>query len=187
MNKLFSTLSKKTHLIFDFDETIARLNIDWSNWRPNIIKIIKKYDPSFEYHGGGINNWIISYTEKYGRSIRNDFVKFQAEFEKNGLKGYAKNIDLIEYIKNNDPQKNYLLTNNVMRTVLPILDEIGLKDRFEKIVALDTVFFLKPHPEGIMKIIDKNISLSEYVVVGDSEKDKQAARAARVDFVKISF
>jgi len=178
-------MEKKKHLIFDFDETIATLKIDWSDWHPRIAKIFKEFDPGFLYQGGFIDHLTVPFIQKYGKKLRDKIVTFENQYEKEKLKGYIVNNKLVDYIKKNIYQKNYLITNNMQHTVLPILEEIGIKNRFEKIITFDDVFYCKPHPEGILKIINKNIPLSDYVVIGDSNNDESVAKSVGIDFIKI--
>jgi len=181
-------MEKKKHLIFDFDETIATLKIDWSDWHPKMAQIFKKFDKTYIYNKKNVN-WLtcVIFTKKYGKRIRDEIVTFHNQYEKEKLKGYVVNNKLVDYIKKNTYQKNYLITNNTRHTILPILEEIGIKNRFGKIVTLDDLLYCKPHPEGILKIIDKNIPLSDYAVIGDSKNDESVAKSVGVDFIKIVF
>lgn len=182
-------MEKKKHLIFDFDETIATLKIDWSNWHSKIAQIIQKFDKTFVYFKGEKVSWstLLLHIKKYGKRIRDEIVKFDNQYEKENYHGYIVNKSLVDYIRKNNDQKNYLITNNTQNTVLPILKELEIIDRFKKIITLDDVFYPKPHNEGILKIIDSGIPLSNYVVVGDSLNDEKIAQSVGVDFIKIVF
>jgi len=180
-------MEKKKHLIFDLDETIVTLKIDWDEWHKKIATIFKEFEPDFVYWGGFIDYLIVPFIEKYGQRIRDKIVEFENQYEKEKLKGYVVNNKLVDYIKQNTHQKNYLLTNNALNTILPILEELGIKDRFEKTVTIDDVLYCKPHIEGILTIIDKSVPLSDYAVIGDSGNDEKIAKSVGVDFIKIVF
>lgn len=181
-------MEKKKHLIFDFDETLATLKIDWKDWHSGMAKIIKKFDDTFIYSKYNVN-WaiLLSYVQKWGGKFRDEIVAFDNQYEKEHYQGYKVNKNLVDYIRSNYNQKNYLITNNTQNTVLPILRELKIIDRFEKIITLDDVFYPKPHNEGVLTIIDKNTPLSDYVVIGDSENDEKIAKSVGVDFIKIVF
>ena len=40
--------ANKNHIIFDLDETIVTLNIDWSEWYEQCDVVIQKYEPDFK-------------------------------------------------------------------------------------------------------------------------------------------
>lgn len=57
-----------------------------------------------------------------------------------------------------------------------------IRSLFSVIVTAQDVDSYKPHPEGIMKILDQlGLSAEEVLMVGDSETDMVAAQSASVD------
>jgi phosphoglycolate phosphatase len=72
-----------------------------------------------------------------------------------------------------------IITNKPAWLTLPLLDEMGLRARFDCVVSGDTVAERKPHPLPLLhaaKLAD--VSPGECVYVGDAERDVQAAHAA---------
>jgi 2-phosphoglycolate phosphatase len=72
-----------------------------------------------------------------------------------------------------------IITNKAAWLTLPLLDELGLRARFDCVVSGDTVAERKPHPLPLLhaaKLAD--VSPGACVYVGDAERDVQAAHAA---------
>jgi 2-phosphoglycolate phosphatase len=75
--------------------------------------------------------------------------------------------------------KSGIITNKPAWLTDPLLDELGIRARFECVVSGDTVAERKPHPLPLLhaaKLAD--VSPGECVYVGDAERDVQAAHAA---------
>ncbi len=180
--------NKKTHLIFDFDGTIARLDMDWEAWHPGIAKIYKKYNNSFEYHGEYLHIDINEFVEKNGDALRDEIVKFNYEYEKEFTKGLELNVALIDFIKNEENIDMYVLTNNDSRNIKKHLRSLDLIDKFKEIVCRDNVKYVKPNAEGIDQIIGKEKSISDFLMIGDSiDSDGGVAKISGMDFYLINF
>jgi 2-phosphoglycolate phosphatase len=61
----------------------------------------------------------------------------------------------------------------------PLLEHVGLLEYFPAVVTADDVAHLKPDPEPILKVAEGiGVAAAELLVVGDSDVDMRAARAA---------
>jgi len=180
--------NKKTHLIFDFDGTIALLDLDWTDWHPGVAEIYKKYNTSFEYHGEYLHIDINKFVRRYGDALRDEIVEFSYKYEKEFTKGLKSNIALIDFIKNEANVDMYVLTNNDSRNIKRHLLSLDLIDKFKKVVCRDNVMYVKPNTEGIDQIIGKEKSVSDFLMIGDSlDSDEGVARASDVDFYLIDY
>lgn len=180
--------NNKTDLIFDFDGTIALLDIDWLEWHQGIAKIYKKHKPSFEYGGEYLHTKINDFIEECGDSLRDEIVKFNYEYEKQFTKGLEENSVLIDFIKNETDVNMYVLTNNDSRNIIKHLTSLGLTEKFKKIVCRNDVKYVKPNTEGINKIIDKEQLTSNFLMIGDSlDSDRGVAKAIGMDFYLIDY
>jgi phosphoglycolate phosphatase len=62
---------------------------------------------------------------------------------------------------------------------LPLLEQFGLSDFFEKVVCGDTFEQRKPHPQPLLEVADFfKTTPQQAIMVGDSINDIQAAQAA---------
>ncbi len=77
-------------VIFDLDETITTLQIDWTKWHYEVGEIFRTFDPSFNKHlkGKYIHGFQNEYFRKYGEKLRDKVNKFIEEFESKNVIGY---------------------------------------------------------------------------------------------------
>ena len=79
-------------------------------------------------------------------------------------------------------------TNKLERLSRLLLDALGLGARFSAICGPDTFDVHKPNPEILLRtILQAGGSVSHAVMVGDSAKDIDTARAAGVPVVAVDF
>jgi phosphoglycolate phosphatase len=80
------------------------------------------------------------------------------------------------------------VTNKAARFTTPLLERHGLAKYFETIITGDMVQLGKPHPECYFLACDRlGLAPSEAVVIGDSDNDARAARAAGIRVLCVSY
>ncbi len=77
-----------------------------------------------------------------------------------------------------------LFTGRVRKETDYTLDRLRVREFFRRIVTVEDVKQPKPHPEGLLKILDGR-KPSGALYVGDNIDDALAARAARISFIGI--
>lgn len=81
-----------------------------------------------------------------------------------------------------------LITNKPEQFVAPLLEEKGLGHYFRWIIGGDTLAQKKPDPAGILHVLRlSGVTPAEALFVGDSRTDVQAAQAAGVPCVAVSY
>lgn len=81
-----------------------------------------------------------------------------------------------------------LITNKPEQFVAPLLEEKGLGHYFRWIICGDTLAQKKPDPAGILHVLRlSGVTANEALFVGDSRTDVQAAKAAGVPCVAVSY
>jgi len=182
----------KTHLIFDFDETIYRLVLPWDKLLDALEKRLAPLDPGiFESFAKGdysLSTVQNEYVRRYGDRAMKIIHREILAFEESGLTDAIPNPDLVTFVREN--QSVYDMTiwsSNTSRVIGKVFKENDLEDVFTKIVSRLEVKFLKPNPEGFEKIKKMNISKEKYLMVGNSLADKQAAANAGIDYFHIDF
>lgn len=79
-------------------------------------------------------------------------------------------------------------TNKVERHAKDLLDALGVAHRFAAIVGKDTYPYSKPDPRHILSTVEAaGGDPRRAVMVGDSRADVEAARAARVPVIGVTF
>jgi len=172
----------KRFLIFDLDETLVKLDINWDLYRQ---KLWKEYGASRDIYSPNIlQNELVT---QYGPDMVVSLKELNNQFEKENLKGYKVNDELVKFVKNNKQYTYYLWTANTIALAKKVLGEIGILDRFERIVSRDTVDYQKPNSEGFSQIYSKTESKNAYLFIGDSPTDKGACGSAGIDFFAVTF
>lgn len=185
LQQLHAYLPSKQHLVIDFDRTIAKMEINWSDWHPGIIAIFDKYEPEHGYLEGQNPHPIYNaLAKKHGKSLVDEVKQFNRNYEKQYLEGFTPNNQLIDFIKNNNSHKLYVYSSNSRPTVLKGLDELSISDAFDQVISKDEVTYVKPNPEGFYLINDFNENKDHFLMIGDSGSDRDAAKAAGIDFLE---
>ncbi len=93
----------------------------------------------------------------------------------------------LDYLK----AKGYRLgcvTNKAAQFTLPLLKDLGLHDDFELIVAGDTLPKKKPDPLPLLHAAEQlGVSPEDSLMIGDSQSDVKAARAAGFQIICMSY
>lgn len=183
--------SKKTHLIFDFDETLFQLILPWEKWEENIKDELINLDREIynDYIGRKIdlNSLQNKYVLKFGNEARQLMNKANIDFETKYFKDVVTNKELLEFVREVKNYKMYIWSANTKYVIEKILKLHGIENKFDKLVTRLEVDMLKPDPEGFDKIYNPKIPKSEYLFVGDSSNDKNAAKNSEIDFFQIKY
>ncbi len=81
-----------------------------------------------------------------------------------------------------------IVTNKPERFTIPLLRELGVFEHFDVIVAGDSLPKKKPAPEPLQfAALQLKVELADMLMVGDSENDILAARAAGCPVIAVSY
>ena len=187
----FLSKNKKKHVIFDMDETLTTLHIDWSGFRSAFYNTMREIDStlvdSFEKKAGRTIDLHNKFVTDHGNRGKRAADEFCENWETTRFSGHTVNDDLIKFIKSKPNDYVYhVWTSNSRKTALPVLGEMGIKSLFKSVVTKDDVHRSKPAPDGFYVIFDgDNFHRDDYLMVGNSDHDRDAAQAAGIDFVRI--
>ncbi|WP_025270283.1 HAD family hydrolase [Hippea sp. KM1] len=93
---------------------------------------------------------------------------------------YEGVLDVLERLKTKNTQM-FVITNKSFIFTKRVLEGLGIDGYFRDVVCGDSLPFRKPHPQPILTLRDRHgLELDGGVMVGDSENDIEAARAAGV-------
>lgn len=185
MNTLEAVLQKhpKKYLIFDFDETLFTLHLNWERYFSEMSNRLYALDPTYsqERSSTKLENGI---TQKLGRVAAEVRWEYSRQFEKDNLRGVSELHDLTDFIRTNHTKYQfYLWTSNMRETVEPILQKSGLLPYFTTLITKGDVLLMKPDPEGFQLVFNPlTHKKSEWLMIGNSKNDKKAAEAAKIDF-----
>ena len=177
----------KKHLIFDFDRTIVKIEMDWSQYRNQLMKIYRQFNPQYQRSALSGHESYNNFVKTHGVKVVELVKVFRQRYERKMNRGFTPNKELIEFIKNANEYKKYVYSNNSRPTVLKGLRELELDNLFDQIVTCDEVIYTKPDPEGFKLIYDSSVPKSEYLMIGDSSADQKMAEAAGIDFYLVAY
>lgn len=176
----------KKHLIFDLDDTLVHLKIDWSTRQKLFWEEAKKFDidlVSQEPESSTIlyNRLIL----KHGYKGKLFVDKFMENYEAEKFQGYEPKNELIEFIENNKENYSfYVWTANYKKMVMSIIFDLKIENIVQTVVTRDSVNLSKPAPDGFYVILNgRDIARSDFLMIGNNEKhDGGAAKNAGIDF-----
>jgi len=183
----YLTKNPKKYLIFDFDETIARIEMDWSQYLNQMAKVYEKFDPSRQHHVFASYEGSNDLIRKYGVEVLPLVKSASQEYEKNFNHGLTPYPELIEFIKNAQGYEMFVYSSNARATVTKGLEELGIINYFRQIVSRDEVTYIKPDPDGFSLIYDPATSKKDYLMIGNSHADKDMAAAVGIDFYLVEY
>lgn len=184
--------NKKTHIIFDLDETILELLLPWNEWFTEIRRIGDQYDKGVwaDFDKGEVPDAISQNRlfKKFGSEVRDKINNYTETFEVSRLTGVRKYDELIEFIKANaDSYIFSMWSANSRKVIDKVLEEAGIDKCFALIVSRNDVDYLKPNPDGFKLIDDGKTSIDQYLFIGDSSNDEGATKALGMDYFEVSF
>lgn len=173
------------------DETILNLILPWEKVHENIGKELMKLDEKAyqEYLRRKINLSQLenSFVSKYGQKAKDLLIKSRTDFENKYLQDVVPNPDLVNFIKNIKNYKLYVWSSNSTNVVEKALGKFGIANAFEKIITGSDTLLLKPETEGFEKIYDPKTPKENYLFIGNSSANKDAAAKIGIDFFQITY
>lgn len=174
-------------VIFDFDGTIATLPVDWYGLKQRLLGLL---------HEQGMERTSLTFWKDI-EWIKQQLSPAALEEAYRCIEGYEH--PAVPLMEVNEKAVKYLndviaaggrvaiCSNNMTSTVRRGLERLGLKESIALVVGLDSVGHLKPHPEGVLRILHElHVSASDALFIGDSGFDEEAARSAGVQFTHIN-
>lgn len=189
IESLRNYLNEKCYLVFDFDKTIAQMEIDWSGWYPGMSAVYEQFDKE-----GAIPYGVNPHThhnqlvDTYGVSLAEAANDFNEKYELANLTHFTPHRELVEFISTLDEKiALFIYSSNSRSTVVRGVNEMGIANKFKKIVTRNDVLHVKPHPEGFDLIPGIFKNRQKFLMVGDSGSDRGVAEAVGIDFLETNY
>lgn len=169
-------------VIFDLDETLMRLPVDWEIVKKEVIEFGEKEKLQFDgsQHIIPISAFI-SNTKKRKETVDAIWRKHELEtLERKGVERYQKAEEFVKKLKAKG-LKLAIASNNCRTTIENALELAGMRGYFDLIVGRDDILQTKPAPDMLLKLAWKSkLNKEEILFIGDSENDRKAGGAAKI-------
>lgn len=179
-------------IMFDMDNTLLRSRINFKLMRQDLISLLVKHQVGTR-HTYAQTRTAAEVIER-GRKLLKDGDQFWLEeelfkivraYEEEGMKGATleEGADILVSRLKKRGAVLAVVTNNSYEPACLALDQLGILTYFHTVVGREQMEALKPSPSGLHYVMRRHPEVKEWVMVGDSWIDGEAARQAGVGFV----
>lgn len=187
MLKDFLRNNDKKHLIFDLDETITHLLINWNGYRDGFYHRVAQFDSELikevPNKPGSANDLYNAVIAKHGFAGKKVVDTWCLDWEQKKYDGHEPNEQLVEFI-NTSTHRMFIWTANNHATAVKALTDLGILGKFTRVIAKEDANLSKPHPDGFYTVFNsQKENRDDYLMIGNSEHDHLAAIAAGIDFL----
>lgn len=186
-----NTIKKYKHILFDFDKTIATVDVDWSKWHIGAGKIFQKYEPEFRLHldGQKIYHLQNEMFQKYGGNLKKEIDVFTREFERDEVRGIIPIDKTISFLNESfiEGLVIHLWSSNDSVLIEKSLKSLGIHDKFKLVVTRDKVDYLKPNRSAFdLYFSNLDSDLGTFLMIGDSDADRGAAKECNINYLDVT-
>lgn len=177
--------TQKKIVIFDFDDTICDMEIDWPKWDEEVGKLLQKYDPAISLSGGYMrDNLMNGFLEKFGEAFRKEWRALSNQFEKENAKGCEPLTRIVTLIKQLENIDLWIWSSNSEEVVRTYLRDLEIENKFSTFITRDSVDYIKPSSDGFLKHAG-NRNPNEFLFIGNAKNDRLAAEAAKIEYIDV--
>jgi HAD superfamily hydrolase (TIGR01509 family) len=177
----------KKLIIFDLDDTLIHLEVDWAKVKSEVFSLAKKNGMELDLaqHLIPMSN-LVAARPDLKSGVDEIYRKNEAGcILKKSYKVYPDMIALVRELKKKE-FKLAIASGNHSKNIEDILRHLNLSGHFDVICGRDRAKRGKPFPDQLTVIIQKTkISRKNALFIGDSVNDQAAAKAEGMDFFKV--
>lgn len=183
---------KTKGIIFDMDNTLLQSSIDFPKMKRQVVELLTANDiinqeVRLQEHTVATLMELAKGHKKFTESLQTEVWQMIAELEYEGMKHAALEpnaLEIVQYLS----RMNVILTvatNNAKKAAEAALSRTGIAHYFHEIVGREQMTELKPSSSGLLRIMNsyQQLKNDEWVMIGDSWIDAQAALGCKVPFI----
>lgn len=181
-------LSNYKHLLFDYDNTIARLPIDWSLERANFRKFLTEKFQGIELEQGIRVDEMEKIAIEFFPKRRKEIFSFRHFLEKS-LDGRHEPInEVISFLRKCEQGPFHIISNNLKSTVCSGLSQFKIRQFFDVIIGVDEAGCPKPSTIAWHILLKfRKINHKSCLFIGDSQAtDGEFAKSIGIPFINVS-
>ncbi len=178
-------------ILFDLDGTLFDLNVPWHEVKSKMAAhYYRNYSQKIpdDKHFYSMFQFI---EEQQGKEVLHYYLSFLENQELITIKEHFSKprwlineglIRISQYIRYDTFFG--IISSNFHASLLEILNQYGLIERFRVLIGRNDVKQSKPHPEGIIRVMDSyHLDPNKVLFVGDLPSDEEAANRAQIHFM----
>lgn len=178
-------LERYKGVVFDLDETLVDLNVDWDGLKGALSELVMK-EKGVEISFTPLDQQIQKVKEKFGEPFFFRLLELISRFELCEEK-YELNHELISLLKFCKEKRIAIYSMNTDKCVRNFVEKY-LEKEPDIIISKDNCIEPKPTGKDLEKIIKEwKMSANEVVYIGNSENDRLCGEKARIKTHIISF
>lgn len=167
-------LNEYNNYIFDFDGTIAKLNVDWASLKDEISILCKKHNININQK---LNIKIDLLKEKIDNKILFKILKkYEQRSNKVDFTPIENSLNIIKEL-----DYLFIISNNLSSTVEKCISELNIEKKSIIIFGIDSIKKSKPNVEAYKKI-EPFLNKGSSIYIGDRESDLEFANNCRINF-----
>jgi len=184
------------NIIFDLDGTLIDSKLDLANALNRSLEHFGlkplSNDKIYSFVGNGVRRLIEDALKFRGKldlfdGVFNFFLNYYYNHILDNTRLYDGMEEVLDTLRKHG-RRLFVVSNKSEIFSKKILRGLEIDHYFEEIVGGDTYLNKKPHPQQILEILKKYDAKSdESIVIGDSENDIEAAKAASVPICWVSY
>ncbi|MFH0884754.1 MAG: HAD-IA family hydrolase [Candidatus Micrarchaeota archaeon] len=169
-------------VIFDFDDTLLHLDVDWKAVKADIVKLAREAGVKVDESQNlvPLGNRLSAH---HGLKDKVDGIYLKHETicaERRAYTPFSQILDIARELKVKG-LKTGIASGNHTDSIKRILSDLGILDSFDVICGRDAVARSKPAPDQLLLIMEKTgVKMGEVIFVGDSMHDRLSAKAAGI-------
>jgi phosphoglycolate phosphatase len=191
-------MSQKFIVLFDLDGTLVDTAPDLIRAHNHVMKKFGYPSKSLDVLRNAVGSGAKAMMAKDNGKWKWFDEKIQNEMTDEFISFYEKNIlhestllngvkEFLEWCKNQNISMA-VCTNKTEFLAIDLLKKIGIYDFFEYVSGYNTFEYCKPDPRHLLKTIDiLNGDKCKSIMVGDSETDANAAKAAEIPMILLKY
>lgn len=175
--------------MFDMDNTLLASKIDFPKMKLRCLNLLQDYqvDGWQELGGHATASEMIELAKERGK---NDIVKEMFTLiegiEKEGMKEALLEPGALEVVQHLAKEKTLVIvTNNATTAAIYALERLNIASYFTDIYGRDRLLAMKPAPDSLRSVLARypQLKRDEWVMVGDSWIDGQAAKTVGIPYI----
>tara|TARA_B110001469_G_scaffold47093_1_gene46067 strand:- start:5201 stop:5788 length:588 start_codon:yes stop_codon:yes gene_type:complete len=189
-HKILQEYSDCHVVLFDYDSTIAKVPVDWPQARVAYRVYLADLFPELVIPETARVDEMEAMALRHAPDAKDRIFGFRFGLESvldGGHEPLPEICECIQQLARQADHRLFIVSNNLHRTVVSGLKQLGLSDAFEAILGVDDVGVPKPETRAFTLLQESHgLSVGDCIFIGDNDRtDGGFCRALGIPFINI--